>query len=198
MNHELLSMNSLKLILASKSPRRQELLKLMDIDFRVVLKEVDESYPDGLTPAEIALYIAQKKAEAFDEDITDEVVLTADTIVCIDGEILGKPDNAEHAIEMLHKLSSKTHQVYTGVCILHKGQYNKFYDMSEVFFRKLTDEEIRSYVAEYQPFDKAGSYGIQQRIGLIGIERINGSYTNVVGLPTEKVYQQLMKIASSQ
>jgi septum formation protein len=191
-------MNSLKLILASKSPRRQELLKLMDIDFRVVLKEVDESYPDGLTPAEIALYIAQKKAEAFDEDITDEVVLTADTIVCIDGEILGKPDNAEHAIEMLHKLSSKTHQVYTGVCILHKGQYNKFYDMSEVFFRKLTDEEIRSYVAEYQPFDKAGSYGIQQRIGLIGIERINGSYTNVVGLPTEKVYQQLMKIASSQ
>jgi septum formation protein len=191
-------MNSLKLILASKSPRRQELLKLMDIDFRVVLKEVDESYPDGLSPAEIALYIAQKKAEAFDEDITDEVVLTADTIVCIDGEILGKPDNAEHAIEMLHKLSGKTHQVYTGVCILHKGQYNKFYDMSEVFFRKLTDEEIRSYVAEYQPFDKAGSYGIQQRIGLIGIERINGSYTNVVGLPTEKVYQQLMKIASSQ
>ncbi|MBD1366393.1 septum formation protein Maf [Mucilaginibacter sp. ZT4R22] len=192
MNHELSTMN--QLILASKSPRRQELLKLMDIDFRVVLKEVDESYPDGLSPAEIALYIAQKKAEAFDEDITDEVVLTADTIVCIDGEILGKPDNAEHAIEMLHKLSGKTHQVYTGVCILHKGQYNKFYDMSEVFFRKLTDEEIRSYVAEYQPFDKAGSYGIQQRIGLIGIERINGSYTNVVGLPTEKVYQQLMKL----
>jgi septum formation protein len=187
-----------QIILASKSPRRQELLKLMDIDFRVVLKEVDESYPDGLAPAEIALYIAQKKAEAFDEDIADEVVLTADTIVCIDGEILGKPDNAEHAIEMLHKLSGKIHQVYTGVCILHKGQYNKFYDMSEVFFRKLTDEEIRSYVAEYQPFDKAGSYGIQQRIGLIGIERINGSYTNVVGLPTEKVYQQLKKIASSQ
>nr|WP_294945008.1 Maf family nucleotide pyrophosphatase [uncultured Mucilaginibacter sp.] len=186
------------IILASKSPRRQELLKLMDIDFRVVLKEVDESYPDGLSPAEIALYIAQKKAEAFDEDITDGVVLTADTIVCIEGEILGKPDNAEHAVEMLHKLSGKAHQVYTGVCLLHKHQYNKFYDMSEVFFRKLTDEEISSYVAEYQPFDKAGSYGIQQRIGLIGIERINGSYTNVVGLPTEKVYQQLMKITSSQ
>ncbi|MEO7215600.1 MAG: Maf family nucleotide pyrophosphatase [Mucilaginibacter sp.] len=183
-----------QMILASKSPRRQELLKLMDIDFRVVLKEVDESYPDGLTPAEIALYIAQKKAEAFDEDITDEVVLTADTIVCIKGEILGKPDNAEHAIEMLHKLSGNVHQVYTGVCLLHKHQYNKFYDMSEVFFRKLTDEEIRSYVEEYQPFDKAGSYGIQQRIGLIGIERINGSYTNVVGLPTEKVYQQLKNL----
>ncbi|TFF33751.1 Maf family protein [Mucilaginibacter psychrotolerans] len=183
-----------QIILASKSPRRQELLKLMDIDFRVVLKEVDESYPDGLAPAEIALYIAQKKAEAFDEDVTDEVVLTADTIVCIDGEILGKPNDAEHAIAMLHKLSGKLHQVYTGVCLLYKGRYNKFYDMSEVFFRKLSDEEIRSYVAEYQPFDKAGSYGIQQRIGLIGIERINGSYTNVVGLPTEKVYQQLKAI----
>jgi septum formation protein len=194
MNHELSTMN--QLILASKSPRRQELLKLMDIDFRVVLKEVDESYPDGLAPAEIALYIAQKKAEAFDEDINDEVVLTADTIVCIDGEILGKPDDAEHAIAMLHKLSGKVHQVYTGVCLLYKGRYNKFYDMSEVFFRKLTDEEIRSYVAEYQPFDKAGSYGIQQRIGLIGIERINGSYTNVVGLPTEKVYQQLKAIVA--
>jgi septum formation protein len=186
-------LKNLKLILASKSPRRQELLTLMDIDFRVVLKEVDESYPEGLSQSEIALYIAQKKAEAFDEDIADdEVVLTADTIVAIDGLILGKPESAEHAIEMLHRLSGKVHEVYTGVCILYKGRYNKFYDRSEVFFRHLTDEEIRSYVQEYSPMDKAGSYGIQQRIGLIGIERINGSYTNVVGLPTEKVYQQLM------
>ncbi|MCO5934470.1 Maf family nucleotide pyrophosphatase [Mucilaginibacter sp. RB4R14] len=183
-----------QIILASKSPRRQELLKLMDIDFRVVLKEVDESYPDGLTPAEIALFIAAKKAEAFDEDVNDEIVLTADTIVAIDGLILGKPESTEHAIEMLQRLSGKVHEVYTGVCLLYKGQYNKFYDRSEVFFRKLTDEEIRSYVEEYQPMDKAGSYGIQQRIGLIGIERINGSYTNVVGLPTEKVYQQLKKM----
>lgn len=187
-------MNKLKLILASQSPRRQELLKLMDFEFRVVLKEVDESYPADLSPAEVAVYIATKKAEAFDEDITDEVVLTADTIVCVDGQILGKPESPEHAIEMLHMLSGKVHQVYTGVCLLHKGKYNKFYDVSEVFFRKLTDEEIRSYVAEYNPLDKAGSYGIQQRIGLIGIERINGSYTNVVGLPTEKVYQQLMRL----
>jgi septum formation protein len=186
-------LKNLKLILASKSPRRQELLTLMDIDFRVVLKEVDESYPEGLSQSEIALYIAQKKDEAFDEDIADyEVVLTADTIVAIDGLILGKPESAEHAIEMLHRLSGKVHEVYTGVCILYKGRYNKFYDRSEVFFRHLTDEEIRSYVQEYSPMDKAGSYGIQQRIGLIGIERINGSYTNVVGLPTEKVYQQLM------
>lgn len=183
-----------QIILASKSPRRQELLKLMDIDFRVVLKEVDESYPDGLTPAEIAVYIASKKAEAFDEEVNDEIVLTADTIVAIDSLILGKPESREHAIEMLQRLSGKVHEVYTGVCLFYKGQYNKFYDRSEVFFRQLTDEEIISYVDEYEPYDKAGSYGIQQRIGLIGIERINGSYTNVVGLPTEKVYQQLKKL----
>ena len=183
-----------KIILASKSPRRQELLRLMDIDFRVVLKEVDESYPDGLTPAEIALYIAQQKAEAFDEDVTDEVVLTADTIVAIDGLILGKPESPDHAVEMLQRLSGRVHEVYTGVCLLHDGHYNKFYDRSEVFFRKLTNHEISSYVEKYQPMDKAGSYGIQQRIGLIGIERINGSYTNVVGLPTEKVYQQLVRL----
>ncbi|QXV67420.1 septum formation protein Maf [Mucilaginibacter achroorhodeus] len=183
-----------KIILASKSPRRQELLKLMDIDFRVVLKEVDESYPDGLSPAEIAVYIASKKAEAFDEEVNDEIVLTADTIVAIDGLILGKPESREHAIEMLQRLSGKVHEVYTGVCLFYKGEYNKFYDRSEVFFRQLTDEEIISYVDEYEPYDKAGSYGIQQRIGLIGIERINGSYTNVVGLPTEKVYQQLKRL----
>ncbi len=183
-----------KVILASKSPRRQELLKLMDIDFRVVLKEVDESYPDGLTPAEIAVHIASKKAEAFDEEVNDEIVLTADTIVAIDGLILGKPESREHAIEMLQRLSGKVHEVYTGVCLFYKGEYNKFYDRSEVFFRQLTDEEIISYVDEYEPYDKAGSYGIQQRIGLIGIERINGSYTNVVGLPTEKVYQQLKRL----
>jgi len=189
MNHELP-----QIILASKSPRRQELLRLMDIDFRVVLKDVDESYPDGLTPEEIALFIARKKAEAFDETIGDEVVLTADTIVCIDGLILGKPETPEHAIEMLKLLSGRVHKVITGVCLLHKHKYNQFFDVSEVFFRKLTDLEITSYVNQYQPLDKAGSYGIQERIGLIGIERINGSYTNVVGLPTEKLYQQLKNL----
>ncbi|MEO3403138.1 Maf family protein [Mucilaginibacter sp. CAU 1740] len=182
-------------ILASKSPRRQELLRLMDIDFSVVLKEVDESYPDGLTPPEVALYIARKKAEAYTESINDEVVLTADTIVCIDGLILGKPETPAHAVEMLQRLSGRVHEVITGVCLLYKGEYNMFYDKSEVFFRKLTDIEISSYVDKYQPLDKAGSYGIQERIGLIGIERINGSYTNVVGLPTEKVYAQLVNLS---
>jgi septum formation protein len=196
MDHGLSTMDSIKIILASKSPRRQELLRQMDVDFRIVLKEVDESYPDGLTPTEIAVYIAEKKAMAFDEEAGDEIVLTADTIVEIDGHILGKPETEEHAVEMLKMLSGKVHRVVTGVCLMYKGHINKFFDVSEVFFRKLTDEEIINYVSKYKPMDKAGSYGIQEWIGVTAIERINGSYTNVVGLPTEKVYQQLMKMKS--
>ncbi|NCD69018.1 Maf family protein [Mucilaginibacter agri] len=182
------------IILASKSPRRQDLLRLMDADFKVVLKEVDESYPDHLSPEEVAVYIAEKKAKAYDETVGDEIVLTADTIVCIDNQILGKPESIEHAIEMLQLLSGRVHKVITGVCILYKHQYNKFFDVSEVFFRKLTDAEIRTYVETYKPLDKAGAYGIQEWIGLTGIEKINGSYTNVVGLPTEKLYQQLLRV----
>lgn len=186
-----------KIILASKSPRRQELLRLMDLDFRIVLKEVDESYPEGLAPAEVAIYIAEKKAKAFDETLTgDEIVLTADTIVVVDDLILGKPETPEHALEMLKMLSGRVHQVITGVCLLHKHQYNKFYDVSEVFFRKMSEEEITGYVAKYSPMDKAGAYGIQEWIGITGIQRINGSYTNVVGLPTEKVYQQLLLLGA--
>ncbi|HWZ13652.1 MAG TPA: Maf family nucleotide pyrophosphatase [Mucilaginibacter sp.] len=187
-------MNLPPIILASKSPRRQELLKLMDIDFRVVLKEVDESYPDNLKSEEVAVYIAEKKAQAFDETIENEIVITADTIVVVGNKILGKPESAEHAVEMLQTLSGRMHQVITGVCLLYKHGYHTFYDVSEVFFGELTDKEIRDYVNKYNPLDKAGSYGIQERIGLIGIEKINGSYTNVVGLPTEKLYRELMKL----
>ncbi|MGN6641183.1 MAG: Maf family nucleotide pyrophosphatase [Mucilaginibacter sp.] len=183
-----------KIILASKSPRRQELLRLMDVDFRIELREVDESYPESLSPEEVAVYIAEKKAKAYDGSVDDEVVLTADTIVVVDDKILGKPESLDHAVETLQMLSGRVHRVITGVCLLYKHQYNLFYDVSEVFFRKLTDEEIHSYVHKYQPMDKAGAYGIQQWIGLIGIERINGSYTNVVGLPTEKLYQQLKRL----
>ncbi len=182
------------IILASKSPRRQELLKLMDLDFRIVLKEVDESYPDNLTPEEIAVYIARKKAEAFDEIVSDEIVLTADTIVSVEGHILGKPDTEEHAVEMLKMLSGKTHQVITGVCLFYKHHYHSFYDVSEVTFRDMNQEELKHYVTKYKPMDKAGSYGIQEWIGVTGIKKINGSYTNVVGLPTEKLYQELAKL----
>lgn len=183
-----------KIILASKSPRRQELLRLMDVDFRIVLKDVDESYPDHLSPTEIAVYIAEKKAKAFDESVNDEIVLTADTIVSIDGHILGKPETITHAAEMLQMLSGRVHKVVTGVCLLYKHRYNLFHDVSEVFFRKLSSDEISFYVEKYKPLDKAGAYGIQEWIGLTGIERINGSYTNVVGLPTEKLYQQLIRL----
>jgi len=181
-------------ILASKSPRRQELLSLMNINFRVVLKDVDESYPENLSPTEIALYIAEKKCKAFDELVEDEVVITADTIVSIDNQILGKPESPEHAVAMLQTLSGRKHQVITGVCVLYKQQYNLFYDVSDVLFRVLSDDEINFYVDKYQPLDKAGSYGIQEWIGLTGIVKIDGSYTNVVGLPTEKLYQALVKL----
>jgi septum formation protein len=184
-----------KIILASKSPRRQELLRQMDIDFSIVLKEVDESYPDNLSPEEVAVYIAEKKARAYDGIVIDEAVLTADTIVCIDDLILGKPDDEAHAIAMLKRLSGRVHKVVTGVCIVYKGEYNLFHEVSEVFFRTLTNEEISHYVAQYKPYDKAGAYGIQEWMGITAIQRIEGSYTNVVGLPTEKVYQQLLRLS---
>lgn len=168
----------------------------MDLDFEIVLKEVDESYPEGLEPEEIAVYIARKKAEAFDEVVGVEIVLTADTIVSIAGHILGKPETSEHAVEMLKLLSGKVHQVITGVCLFYKYQYHSFFDISDVYFRHLSDEEIRNYVDKYQPMDKAGSYGIQEWVGLTGIEKINGSYTNVVGLPTEKLYRELKRLTN--
>ncbi len=166
----------------------------MDLEFRIVLKEVDESYPDNLTPEEIAVYIAQKKATAFDEIVSDEIVLTADTIVSIEGHILGKPDDEDHAVAMLQMLSGKVHQVITGVCLFYKQQYHSFYEVSEVTFRDISEAEIKHYVSKYKPMDKAGSYGIQEWVGITGIKSINGSYTNVVGLPTERLYQELTKL----
>ena len=182
------------IILASKSPRRQELLQLMGIDFKVVLKEVDETYPEGLSPTEIAVHIAEKKAKAFDEVIHDEIVITADTIVCLDGKILGKPENEEHAFEILSDLSGKRHEVITAVCLLKNHHLTSFYEISEVFFKTLSDEQIRHYISTYSPMDKAGAYGIQEWIGLVAVEKINGSYSNIVGLPTQRLYEELQKI----
>lgn len=179
------------IILASKSPRRQELLRLMGINFRVVLKEVEETYPPDLSPTQIAVYISEKKAKAFDDVIGDEIVITADTIVCINGQILGKPENEEHAFEILSTLSGNKHEVITAVSLVKHGQVRSFYEVSEVFFRMITAEQIRYYITNGNPMDKAGAYGIQEWIGLIAIERINGSYTNVVGLPTHRLYQEL-------
>lgn len=182
------------IILASKSPRRQELLTHMGIDFRIVLKEVDESYPKGLTPPEIALYISEKKAKAFDEHVKNEIVITADTIVVINGKILGKPENDQHAVEILSTLSGNMHEVITAVSLLRDGCIHSFYDVSQVFFKPITEEQIRHYIKIGNPMDKAGAYGIQEWIGLIAIERIEGSYTNIVGLPTHKLYQELCSL----
>lgn len=163
----------------------------MNLDFKVLLKEVDESYPDDLLPAEIAIYIAEKKAGAFSEERKDRMVITADTIVAYKNEILGKPGDATHAREMLSKLSDTNHQVYTGVCIAYKEVLHSFYDVTEVFFSPLTEAQIAYYIANYNPFDKAGAYGIQDWIGAVAVQKIIGSYTNVMGLPTEKLYKAL-------
>lgn len=181
------------IILASKSPRRQELLTLMGLKFTVELKDVDESYPATLSAPEIAVYISEKKAKAFKAN-PNEIIITADTIVAINGEILGKPKDHSEAQEMLEKLSGNKHEVYTGVSINYQGKIVSFYDQTEVFCRVLNNEEINYYIDNYQPFDKAGSYGVQDWFGLTVVERLNGSYTNVMGLPTEKLYQHLLKL----
>lgn len=185
---------NLPIILASKSPRRQELMKSMDLDFKVILKDVDESYPDGLSPSEIAVYIAGKKAAAFLADSEDAIVITADTIVAYNNEILGKPADEQDAILMLKKLSGSKHQVYTGVSLSYRANTVSFYDLTEVYFRTLSDEQVHYYVENYNPLDKAGAYGIQDWIGMVAVEKIEGSYTNVMGLPTEKLYQALLAI----
>ena len=181
------------IILASKSPRRQELMKLMGLDFTIELKEVDESYPDGLTPTEIAIFISEKKANAFNAN-PNKIVITADTIVALNGEILGKPNDKVHAQEMLQKLSGSKHEVYTGVSIIKNNKLTSFYDLTEVTCREVTTEEIDFYIDNFKPFDKAGSYGIQDWWGLVVVEHINGSYTNVMGLPTEKLYKVLQEL----
>lgn len=169
----------------------------MNVDFRVVLKEVDESYPEGLNPVEIAVYIAEKKAQAFDESLgNNELVLTADTIVCVNDVILGKPDNEGHAFEMLSLLSGRKHEVITGVAFLQNHRLHSFYEITEVYFGNLSAEQIRDYIKTCKPFDKAGSYGIQEWIGLVAIEKIVGSYSNVVGLPTHRVYEELRNFQS--
>lgn len=184
---------TIPIILASKSPRRQDLMNAMNLNFKVMLKEVDESYPNHLLPAEIAVYIAEQKAKAFEADSTDHIVVTADTIVALDNEILGKPNDETHAAEMLAKLSGNRHEVYTGVCLSYAGKRQSFYDTTEVFFNTLSLEQISYYIEHYHPLDKAGAYGIQDWIGLIAVKKLVGSYTNVMGLPTEKLYEALAK-----
>lgn len=184
------------LILSSNSPRRKQLLEGLDIPFKVlVIQDIDESYPDDMPVCEIAEYIAQKKAAPYKTNIqgTDNIVLTADTIVVVDGEVLGKPKDENDAIDMLMKLSGKTHQVYTGVCLTAEKKQRHFSVCTDVTFKTLSKEEIMHYVSKYKPLDKAGAYGIQEWIGYIGITGLNGSYYNVMGLPVQRIYEELRK-----
>jgi septum formation protein len=182
-------------ILASGSPRRQELLRELGIPFEIILKQVDETYPDHLEKEQVALYLAEKKASAYDaEVITGKLVITADTIVCAGNIILGKPEDFDDGVRMLKLLSGKGHEVITAVCIRSASGQTTFFDTTSVYFKNLTDEEIRFYIDKCKPYDKAGAYGIQEWIGLIGIERIDGSYYNVVGLPVRKVYEHLLAL----
>lgn len=182
-----------KLVLASGSPRRRELLAGLGFEFEVRLKDgINESYPSDLSPEAIAEHIARKKAKAYYPTIAnDELLITADTIVCIDGKVLGKPHDEQEAIDMLKTLRGRTHQVVTGVTLSTTERTESFSAVSNVTFSQLTDEEITYYVEKYHPLDKAGAYGIQEWIGYIGVERIEGSYFNVMGLPVARLYQAI-------
>ncbi len=188
-----------KLILASKSPRRQELLKQMGYSFEVRTKEVDESFPDHLTPRDAAIHIARKKAAAFkDERQDDEIVIVADTIVSIDQKIIGKPLDRSDAINTLTLLSGRVHEVITAVGLVASTGITLFVEVTSVHLAALTQDEIIYYTDHYQPYDKAGAYGIQEWIGLVGIKKLEGSYTNVVGLPTARLYQELKELMQIQ
>ena len=180
------------IILASASPRRQEFLKTLDIDFKIQLKPIEEVYPEHLIHSEISDFLSVLKAEPFLEALSkNDILITSDTIVWHNNMALGKPKDEQDAFNMLAALSGKTHEVITSVCFKTKSKTTLIHDITKVTFNKLSDETIHYYISTYKPFDKAGAYGIQDWIGLIGISNIEGSYTNVVGLPTEKVYQFL-------
>lgn len=181
-----------KIILSSNSPRRKELLAGLDIPFEVkVLSGIDESYPEGLGVEEIPQYIAMEKAAAYDI-AEDEIVITADTVVVLGDAILGKPIDESDAKNMLRALSGNTHRVVTGVCITSADKQRKFSVVSEVTFKVLSDTEINYYVNRYRPFDKAGAYGIQEWIGYVGVTSLKGSYFNVMGLPVQRIYEELI------
>lgn len=181
-----------KIILASASPRRQQLMHDAGFQFEVRLKCTEETYPETLVPVDVPEYLARLKAAAFDGQIAaDELLITADTIVCLDAKILGKPKNREHAIEILRQLSGQKHTVVTGVCLTTRQKQQTFSSLTDVYFKPLSEEEIIFYIDTYKPFDKAGAYGIQEWIGYIGITRIDGSFYNVMGLPVQKLYEQL-------
>ena len=185
----------MKIILGSNSPRRKELLGYILSDFEVEVKSISEDYPADMNVKEIAAFLAEKKAKAFhDEKYKDCVVITADTTVALDNKLLEKPANKKEAKEMLLQISDRKHLVISAACLMVNHEMDVFSEITEVYFKKLTEREIDFYIDKYQPFDKAGAYGIQEWIGMIGIEKIIGSYYNVVGLPIQLLYKKLLNM----
>ena len=181
-----------KIILGSKSPRRQELFKGLGLSFEIKTKEINEDFPNTIDTSDVAAFLAKKKAKSFEISI-DEILITSDTTVLLTDHILNKPQNTEEAIEMLQSLSGNTHKVCTGVCIKSTNKEVTFFEFTSVTFKALSMNEIEYYIKHFQPFDKAGSYGIQEWIGFVGIEKIEGCYYNVMGLPLSKLYQELLE-----
>ena len=184
-----------KIILASKSPRRQTLLKELNVEFEIRLKEVDEIYPENLRGGEVPVFLSKLKGEAFKNELKDdEVLVTADTIVWLNDSILGKPLDRNDAIAILKALSGNMHRVITGVTIQQKDSAYTFSETTEVYFKKLSEGEITYYIDTFKPFDKAGAYGIQEWIGYVGVERINGCFYNVMGLPLFRLHEEFLRL----
>ncbi len=180
-----------KIILASQSPRRKQLMEAAELEFNIIIADVDETNPEGMSGELVPEFLARKKAAAIEQQVHDAIIIAADTVVLLDHEILGKPIDEQHAIEILQKLSGRKHEVVTGVC-MQKGMKQVCFSVTtEVYFRSLSKEFIEHYVRDYRPFDKAGAYAIQEWIGMIGIEKINGDYYNVMGLPIGEVVLKL-------
>jgi len=183
-----------QIILGSNSPRRQELLKSLGFTFLNKPINADESFPADLQAEEICLFLAEKKADAYEDDLKDdEILITADTIVWCEGKVFNKPANFVEGKKMLETLSGKMHEVFTGVCLKSGNKQTTFYDVSKVYFKKLKNEEIEYYLTNYNPYDKAGGYGVQDWLGYIGIDKIEGSFYNVMGLPVKELYEELVK-----
>jgi septum formation protein len=184
-----------KIVLASGSPRRQQFFKDLDLDFEIRIREIEEIYPDHLQGVEITNYLAKLKSEAFNNDISlNEIIVTSDTIVWFENKALGKPKDKDDAVQMLKAMAGKTHEVITSVCFKTVTKTDILHCVTKVTFNSISDAEINYYIDNYKPFDKAGAYGIQEWIGLISIHKIEGSYTNVVGLPTDLVYHYLSNL----
>jgi len=187
-------LSNYSIILGSQSPRRKELFAGLNLPFRVEVREIDENFPEEISAFEVPEFLSIQKAIPFKNDFKkNDLLITSDTIVLIDNKILGKPVDYKHAFEMLQLLSGRKHMVITGVCITTTDKQVTFSDRTDVFFKSLSADEIDYYLTHYQPYDKAGSYGVQEWIGYVAIEKIDGSYFNVMGLPVQRLYEELLK-----